>query len=118
MVPSQHGNPITTSSLTGDHVNVIVQVTRDCVPVVYGQWHIPVSEIDVGVADVSLVQFKSISRAKGRDQLPAQLRATPAAEFSRLISQSMISLESLLEVNYTLLIQMDSFYTFLQGTSN
>ncbi|KAK9762347.1 phosphate system positive regulatory protein pho81 [Basidiobolus ranarum] len=52
---------ITASSLADEYVQLVVQVTRDMVPVVYPNWYLPVEGFDMCVSNVSYKQFKSIA---------------------------------------------------------
>ncbi|KAH8554290.1 hypothetical protein BGW37DRAFT_518024 [Umbelopsis sp. PMI_123] len=51
---------ITASSLSGDYLKVVVQVTRDLVPVVFANWRLPVDQFDLFVSDVSFDQFRAL----------------------------------------------------------
>ncbi|GAB5588128.1 phosphate system positive regulatory protein pho81 [Umbelopsis nana] len=51
---------ITASSLSGDYLRVVVQVTRDLVPVVFANWLLPVDDFDLFVSDVSYDQFRAL----------------------------------------------------------
>ncbi|KAI8982286.1 hypothetical protein BDF20DRAFT_866024 [Mycotypha africana] len=53
---------ITASSLSGDYVQVVVQLTRDLIPVVYANWMIPYRGLDLTVSDVTLEQFLNIGK--------------------------------------------------------
>ncbi|CAG8692263.1 6341_t:CDS:2, partial [Dentiscutata heterogama] len=53
---------ITSSSLSGEYIQIVVQVTRDMVAVVYSEWMLPVEGFDLSVSDVTVKQFKSLSQ--------------------------------------------------------
>ncbi|KAI9310793.1 hypothetical protein BX666DRAFT_1882142 [Dichotomocladium elegans] len=53
---------ITASSLTGDYVRVVVQLTRDNVPVVFAQWLVPFEGLDLSVSDLTYEQFLEVGR--------------------------------------------------------
>jgi CDK inhibitor PHO81 len=57
LLPVMSDSTITSSSLVGHYAHVIVQVTRDLVPVVWASWHIHVSGLSIGVGDVTAQQF-------------------------------------------------------------
>ncbi|KAG8931748.1 ubiquitin-protein ligase peroxin 12 [Tulasnella sp. 418] len=60
-----------SSSLSGEYVHVIVQVTRDRIPVVCPEYVLPVEGgYGLGVADVTLEQFTRIAKASGREFKP------------------------------------------------
>ncbi|KAL7424836.1 phosphate system positive regulatory protein pho81 [Cryptotrichosporon argae] len=85
---------VTASSLSGEYVNVIVQVTRDGHPVAYSPYHLPVDGVHVGVADVSLAEFEALAAARNRTlQPPAE--SSHAAWF-RAISASLAPLDGVL----------------------
>jgi hypothetical protein len=85
------------SSLKGHFLPLVIQVTRDLEPVVYSQWFLPDTVIDLGVSDVDLRQFEALATKLGRDGslIP---KATPD-ELPRIVSESMISLTKLLTVS-------------------
>ncbi|KAG2178749.1 hypothetical protein INT43_001595, partial [Umbelopsis isabellina] len=51
---------ITASSLSGDYLRVVVQVTKDIVPVVFANWLLPVDQFDLFVSDVTYDQFRAL----------------------------------------------------------
>ncbi|KND03503.1 uncharacterized protein SPPG_00987 [Spizellomyces punctatus DAOM BR117] len=57
---------ITASSLAEEYIQVIVQLTKDGVPVIYPKWHLPLKDVDLGVSNVSFSQARALfNRAKG-----------------------------------------------------
>ncbi|KAF7721722.1 phosphate system positive regulatory protein pho81 [Apophysomyces ossiformis] len=48
---------ITASSLSGDYVRVVVQLTKDLVPVVFANWLVPFDGLDLAVSDLTYEQF-------------------------------------------------------------
>ncbi|KAI8332949.1 hypothetical protein EDC96DRAFT_526232 [Choanephora cucurbitarum] len=48
---------ITASSLSGDYVRVVIQLTKDLVPVVFANWLVPFQGLDLAVSDLTLRQF-------------------------------------------------------------
>ncbi|KAI9341860.1 hypothetical protein BD770DRAFT_351886 [Pilaira anomala] len=48
---------ITASSLSGDYVRVVIQLTKDLVPVVFANWMVPYEGLDLAVSDLTLDQF-------------------------------------------------------------
>ncbi|CAG8537801.1 10627_t:CDS:2 [Paraglomus brasilianum] len=89
---------ITATSLSGEYVQVIVQVTRDMVAVVYPEWMLPVDEFDLSVSDVTLDQFKSIGEKELRDGGdPIDFNsAKNTSDLSKMIRRSFLSLKELL----------------------
>ncbi|KAI8368706.1 hypothetical protein BD560DRAFT_447356 [Blakeslea trispora] len=51
---------ITASSLSGDYIRVVIQLTKDLVPVVFANWLVPFQGLDLAVSDLTLKQFLSI----------------------------------------------------------
>lgn len=90
------GKALTISSLRGTYIYVIVQVTRDLHPVVYGDWSLPTIEFDLCVADVTLEQFERLSASSGRNHVEP-MEPTPAG-WAKSVTGAMISLETLLKV--------------------
>ncbi|KAF9534972.1 cyclin-dependent protein kinase inhibitor [Crepidotus variabilis] len=88
------GQTVTISSLNGDYVYVVVQVTRDLQPVVYFDWLLPEVPLDVGVADGTLSQFEALAKSSGRNILGADHKA-PAA-WGAALSRCMITLDELM----------------------
>ncbi|KAF9452150.1 cyclin-dependent protein kinase inhibitor [Macrolepiota fuliginosa MF-IS2] len=54
-------------SLQGEYLYVMVQVTRDLCPVVCSEWILPETGFELGVGDVTLVQFQGVAAKLGRD---------------------------------------------------
>ena len=88
---------VTISSLAGDYLHVVVQVTRDLVPVVYSKWHLPVNGVDVGVCSVSAAQFSGIAVGTGMAINPMHAPRT-VQEWAAILRASMLTLEDLLKV--------------------
>ncbi|SCV69297.1 BQ2448_2317 [Microbotryum intermedium] len=89
---------VTASSLSGEHVRVIVQVTSDGVPVAYPQWKLPLEGFDVHVGDVTFAQFVTLAQRTARRLDPARV-ADPAdpASWYQTISNSLISLDEIFQ---------------------
>ncbi|SGY75482.1 BQ5605_C005g03428 [Microbotryum silenes-dioicae] len=89
---------VTASSLSGEHVRVIVQVTSDGVPVAYPQWKLPLEGFDVHVGDVTFAQFESLAQRTARRLDPARI-ADPADPVSwyQAVSGSLVSLDEIFQ---------------------
>jgi CDK inhibitor PHO81 len=87
--------PLIVSSLSGNHVYLVVQVTRDLIPVVFNDWRLPEDRFDLGVADVTLAQFEILSQQNNRH---LNLEDSKVVEQDVLLSHSMIALKNLLTV--------------------
>ena len=102
---------VTASSLSGEYVDVVVQVTKDGVPVVYPSWTLPVPDLDIGVADVTFAQFQHLASKNERTLVPPSF-PSPAAnsineevdptqkarEWYKSISTSLASLDDVLNL--------------------
>lgn len=86
---------VTASSLSGEYIHIVVQVTKDFIPVAYPDWNLPIPNFTIGVSDVTLSQFTSLAESTHR-QLPTDNTTTKAIEWHKLISTSMASLEQVL----------------------
>ncbi|KAI0638270.1 cyclin-dependent protein kinase inhibitor [Trametes polyzona] len=92
------GHSLTHSSVTGSYIYVTLQVTRDLHPVVFSDWRLPDDQYELGVADVTLAQFRSLAARLGRGgAVPEAASASPAA-WARWISSSMITFQELLRL--------------------
>ncbi|ELU41829.1 cyclin-dependent protein kinase inhibitor [Rhizoctonia solani AG-1 IA] len=87
------GGTVITSSLTGEFVHLIVQVTRDLVPVVFSRKWLPVHGFDLSIGVVTYAQFKSLSQG---DTLKGDPTSTSEWHFS--LSSGFYSLEDALTV--------------------
>lgn len=95
-------NVVTLSSLSGEFVHIVVQVTRDRVPVIYPDWNIPVDndQFELGVADVSAAQFYRLSEKLERQLSTINARMpTSAVAWHCFLSQRMSTLKEVLEVS-------------------
>lgn len=101
--PSAHpmtpvgSHSLTHSSVTGSYLHITVQVTRDRQPVVFPQWLLPEEGYDLGVADVTLAQFRALSGRLGRG-LHAIDPQVSSRELYEMVSHSMLSLADALAV--------------------
>jgi CDK inhibitor PHO81 len=92
---------VTASSLSGQHLRVAVQVTKDGVAVVYPAFTLPVQELDVYVGSVTGAQFASLAKSTGRAlQVPPERRdSLSLQEWKTALQRSMVTLDELLEVS-------------------
>lgn len=91
---------VTASSLSGEHVRLVVQVTSDGVPVAYPLWKLPVEGFDVHVGEVTAAQFSALAHRLWRtlDVDAVKDRMDPAAWY-QAISGALIPLDELLRVS-------------------
>ncbi|OAD01793.1 hypothetical protein MUCCIDRAFT_144012, partial [Mucor lusitanicus CBS 277.49] len=97
---------ITASSLSGDYVQVVIQLTKDLVPVVFSNWLVPFQGLDLAVSDLTLKQFLRIGETILKDNQPHSPNSTedicPITGNSFIIQRlnnykSFLSLEQVLE---------------------
>ena len=94
---------VTASSLSGEHVRIVVQVTSDGHPVAWPQWKLPVEGLDVFVGDVTLQQLNSLAKRLGKSVDTSRVQnAEDPAEWYQVIAESLVSLEELLSVSLIL----------------
>lgn len=88
-------------------MHLVVQVTRDLVPVISAEWNIPVvlddqkgSLVDIGVADVSADQFQRLAAQKGNtiNASMQNVQLASASEWQRYLSGSLCTLTDVLKV--------------------
>ncbi|GAA5848597.1 hypothetical protein JCM8547_004567 [Rhodosporidiobolus lusitaniae] len=90
---------VTASSLSGEHVRVVVQVTSDGHPVAWPLWALPVEGLDLFVGDVTLEQFKSLAKRLGKTVETRKVgRTDDAAEWYRAICEALVPLDELLTI--------------------
>lgn len=101
--PSAHpmtpvgSHSLTHSSVTGSYLHITVQVTRDRHPVVFPRWLLPEDGYELGVADVTLAQFRALACRLGRGLHPIDPQASSQVLYE-MVSQSMASLADALRV--------------------
>ena len=91
---------ITGSSLSGDYVQLLVQLTSDRVPVLHPTWFINHQGIEVPICRLSYEQYKWLGSQKGRtDEILAALRnktVVDIADIHHTLSASFVSLKDAL----------------------
>lgn len=89
---------ITGSSLSGEYVRLPVQLTADCIPVVYPKWSIDYHGIDVPIGRMTLSKLLSLSAESHKQVLASISRASiSAAEVHQLLLRCPTVLKLLLE---------------------
>ena len=101
---SEHNGLVTGSSLSGDHVQLFVQLTRDAVPVLYPQFTINHHGIHIPVCHLSYTQFQAIGADRGvtRSNIVHFLQAQEGvvgdmAQVHRVLAASFLSLHDVLQ---------------------
>lgn len=102
LTPSIHLAPnafVTASSLSGQYVQVNVQVTRDGVPVVYSGTNLHVHGFDIPIHSVTIVQFMKFAQDLSRTFESCPLASdNPSPDlWHQFFKGSMVTLESVLE---------------------
>lgn len=92
---------VTASSLSGEYLRVIVQVTRDGVPVVYAKGSLSVAGLEIQICALTSEQFLTLARELKRtldDTIPAAMldEDVTAARWCSLTRETMVSLKELL----------------------
>ncbi|KAG9002368.1 phosphate system positive regulatory protein pho81 [Tulasnella sp. 427] len=87
------------SSLSGEYIHVIVQVTRDGFPVVCPSYKLPVDGLDMGVADLTVEQFLKLAQTN-KTELPPGLsgKDLSSSEWKKVLRQTTTTLGNLLKV--------------------
>lgn len=98
---SDHNGLVTGSSLSGDYVQLFVQLTRDRIPVLYPQFTIDYHGIDIPISQLSYAQFQKIGLDRGITSTEvAQYLQTKAAndmpQAHRILAASFMSLREVL----------------------
>ncbi|KAI8363658.1 hypothetical protein B0O80DRAFT_434224 [Mortierella sp. GBAus27b] len=94
---------ITASSLSGEYIQLSIQMTRDFVPVVFGHWRLPLEGFDVALGDITFSQFRRFKdnvTSSGEDLEgvdPGLSSEWSSAEWRRRICDQWMSLEQVLK---------------------
>ena len=97
---NDRGGLITGSSLSGDYLRLVVQLTRDAIPVIYPSYTIHHSGLDVGI---STLTYSSLSQF-GFDVSDLRGVSTPSSEVMNItewrtrLSDAILSLKDVLAV--------------------
>ena len=109
--PASPLHTVTLSSLSGNYVYAVVQVTKDLQPVLYVERLLPESSYDLGVADVTLAQFDALANQLDRGEQLIR-RMTSIQDWHRILPRVMLPLSRFMQVRRSLYIQkvMDSYF--------
>ncbi|KAI8342970.1 hypothetical protein BC941DRAFT_410086 [Chlamydoabsidia padenii] len=89
---------ITASSLSGDYVRVVVQLTKDNIPVVYANWMIEYEGLSLAVSDLTFAQFCQIGNKLLQQGDPNNSIAGNSMIIENLVGHpSFLSLEQVLK---------------------
>ncbi|WRT69382.1 uncharacterized protein IL334_006366 [Kwoniella shivajii] len=101
---------VTASSLSGEYVHIVIQVTKDFVPVIYSKLKLPIEQLDIAVSDVTCDQFLSIAKSNNLLLTSPSNHHLTSGEWSELLSTKMSTLDNVLsilppEIGLNLLLQ-------------
>lgn len=101
VLDNDHNGLVTGSSLSGDYVQLFVQLTSDSVPVLYPQFTINHHGIEIPVCQLTYSQFQTIGAERGVNHAQvSQFLQTQAmddlAKVHRLLASSFVSLRDVL----------------------
>ncbi|KAJ5570387.1 uncharacterized protein N7459_009817 [Penicillium hispanicum] len=99
---SEHNGLVTGSSLSGDYVQLFIQLTRDRVPVLFPRFMINHHGIDIPVCHLSFDQFQTIGAERGvqRQEIVHFLKTdanNDMPQTHRLLAESFMSLKEVLQ---------------------
>jgi CDK inhibitor PHO81 len=100
-IDSDHNGLVTGSSLSGDYIQLFVQLTRDRVAVLYPQFMINHHGVEIPVSHLSYAQFQAIGAERGVNQ-PQILQyletegVNDMPQTHRLLAASFLSLHDVL----------------------
>ncbi|ORZ04447.1 hypothetical protein BCR41DRAFT_198189 [Lobosporangium transversale] len=93
---------ITASSLSGEYIQLSVQMTRDFVPVVFSSWRLPVEVFDVALSDVSFSQLQkfkeSLKDYNDAEEMESINSTRKSSQWRRIIYDRWMSLEQALKI--------------------
>ena len=91
---------ITASSINGEYAKLIVQVTRDGVPVIYPQWLLPIDVCTLHVTDVTVQQLSQLAQQNARTLSHLQAPVTADADaWSTALSRVIAPLSEVFPVS-------------------
>ncbi|KAF9203827.1 Glycerophosphocholine phosphodiesterase [Haplosporangium sp. Z 27] len=77
---------VTAASLGAEYVEFDVQMTKDMVPVLYHDWTVTETGLDIPVSAITLEQFQNLSKSKARSHGNGSQPPSPKAEAQKLRS--------------------------------
>lgn len=98
----EKGGFVTASSLAGDYLHLVVQVTRDYVPVVYPSWILPYPGLTLGVSDITAAQYKALGRGGLSQAINNKFGASSTLslkDWHETLQTSIVTLEDVLMVS-------------------
>ncbi|KAL2816157.1 hypothetical protein BJX63DRAFT_430444 [Aspergillus granulosus] len=101
-IDSEHNGLVTGSSLSGDHIQLFVQLTRDGIPVVYPQYTVKHYGVDIALCHLTLSEFQAIGSEKGvnRPEIIQYLQTRASDDLAlahRLLAASFLTLDEVFQ---------------------
>lgn len=99
---SDHSGLVTGSSLSGNHVQLFVQLTKDRIPVVHPQYKVKHFGIDIPLCHLTLSEFQAIGGEKGvnRSEIIQFLQTRASNEMAlthRILAASFLSVREIFQ---------------------
>ncbi|KAL4957939.1 hypothetical protein BDW69DRAFT_142286 [Aspergillus filifer] len=99
---SDHSGLVTGSSLSGDHVQLFVQLTRDKIPVVHPRYTVNHYGIEIPLCHLTLAEFQAIGSEKGvnRPEIIQYLQTLASGDLAlthRILAGAFFSLHEVFE---------------------
>ncbi|KAL5332750.1 ankyrin repeat protein nuc-2 [Aspergillus crustosus] len=99
---SDHSGLVTGSSLSGDHIQLFVQLTRDKIPVVHPRYTVDHYGIEIPICHLTLSEFQAIGGEKGinRAEIIQFLQNRASVDLSlthRVLAKSFLSLHEVFQ---------------------
>ncbi len=108
---------LTFSSLVGEYIHLVVQVTRDLQPVIFNRWKLPVEEYDLGIAEVTLEQVRRLAAKQAKNVNYAQLQSTKPFDWHQALFDSLAPLEELMKVQLHLFFALKKLFNLIIGAT-
>ena len=101
-IDSEHNGLVTGSSLSGDHIQLFVQLTRDRVPVLHPRFTIDHHGINVPICHLTYSQFQAVGADVGLNRSNTlrflqDCALDDLAQTHRLLAASFLSLQEVLQ---------------------
>ncbi|KAI9734923.1 MAG: phosphate system positive regulatory protein pho81 [Cirrosporium novae-zelandiae] len=97
---SEHNTLVTGSSLSGEYVQIFIQVTKDEVPVLYPKWAIPHHGLEIPVGQLTYQEFQTLGQQRTQtSKTLAQLShctSNDIADIHQTLLYSFLSLQEVL----------------------
>ncbi|KIJ70440.1 hypothetical protein HYDPIDRAFT_23545 [Hydnomerulius pinastri MD-312] len=95
--PASPMHTVTLSSLSGNYVHAVIQVTRDLQPVVFSDLLLPETSFDLGIADVTLPQFQALADRLDRGEQLIR-RVTSIQDWCKVLPRLMVPLSRFMQL--------------------